>query len=82
MAAPPIPPHIPTTDEIEAYLIEKIAADGTCVVFNGSAGQTHGVPPRDSLGLEPTDGRGGRSRIVLRLRRLLAKEEQRPWQAS
>jgi hypothetical protein len=39
MAAPPIPPHIPTTDEIEAYLIEKIAGDGTCVVFNGSTGQ-------------------------------------------
>ena len=39
MAAPPIPPHIPTSDEIDAYLIEKIAADGTCVVFNKATGQ-------------------------------------------
>jgi hypothetical protein len=39
MAAPPIPPHIPTSDEIDAYLIEKTSADGTCVVFNKNTGQ-------------------------------------------
>jgi hypothetical protein len=39
MAAPPLPPHIPTSNELDAYLIEKIAADGTCVVFNEATGQ-------------------------------------------
>jgi hypothetical protein len=34
MAPPPIPPHIPTAEEIDAYVIEKIAQDGTCVVYN------------------------------------------------
>ena len=32
MAKPPIPPHIPTADEIDAYVIEKVAADGTITV--------------------------------------------------
>ena len=32
MAKPPIPPHIPTADEIDAYVIEKVAADGTMTV--------------------------------------------------
>jgi hypothetical protein len=39
MAAPPIPPHIPTADELGALIIEKIAQDGTCVVFNQDTGE-------------------------------------------
>src|SRR5262245_59983043 len=39
MAKPPVPPHIPTDDESNAMLIEKIAADGTCEVFNSDNGQ-------------------------------------------
>lgn len=33
MAKPPIEPHIPTSDELGAYL-EKVAADGTLTVRN------------------------------------------------
>ena len=32
MAKPPIPPHVPTADEINGYVITKIAADGTIMV--------------------------------------------------
>jgi hypothetical protein len=39
MAAPPLPPHIPTADEIGAYIIEKVAQDGTCVVLNQDTGE-------------------------------------------
>jgi hypothetical protein len=39
MAKPPVPPHIPTTDEVGAYVVEKIANDGTCVVYNSDTGQ-------------------------------------------
>jgi hypothetical protein len=39
MAAPPLPPHIPTADELGAIIVEKIAQDGTCVVFNQDTGE-------------------------------------------
>jgi hypothetical protein len=39
MAAPPIPPHIPTADEVDAWIIEKIAQDGTCVVLDPDTGE-------------------------------------------
>jgi hypothetical protein len=39
MAPPTIPPHIPTADEVGAWIIEKIAQDGTCVVYNQDTGQ-------------------------------------------
>jgi len=39
MAKPPILPHIPTADEIGAYVIEKVGQDGTCVIYNNDTGQ-------------------------------------------
>jgi hypothetical protein len=36
---PPLPVHLPTSDEAPAHLIEKIAADGTAVVKDSTTGQ-------------------------------------------
>jgi hypothetical protein len=36
MAKPPIEPHIPTSDELDAYLVEKVASDGTLTVQDAS----------------------------------------------
>jgi hypothetical protein len=30
----PIDPHVPTSDELGAYLVEKVASDGTLTVQN------------------------------------------------
>ena len=36
---PPVPAHIPTAEEVDCHLIEKIAADGTSVVLDRNTGQ-------------------------------------------
>jgi hypothetical protein len=38
-APPPLPDHIPTSAELPAHLVEKIAADGTAIVRDATTGQ-------------------------------------------
>jgi hypothetical protein len=39
MAATPLPEHTPTSAEVDAHLVEKIAQDGTLVVHDAVSGQ-------------------------------------------
>jgi hypothetical protein len=50
MAAEPLPVHVGSAEELDVHLIEKIPADGTCVVFDAATGQRTTV----RLGLYPT----------------------------
>jgi hypothetical protein len=35
----PVPAHIPTAAEVDCHLVEKINADGTCIVLDRNTGQ-------------------------------------------
>jgi hypothetical protein len=37
-APPPLPVHLPTSDEAPAHLVEKIASDGTATVRDSTTG--------------------------------------------